>query len=204
MESEEQILEYEFIDISIDCGYEQGKETIEWNACEEVSGKKPESGIIYDADGIPMGNSIQEIRIRETIIADFLSKWRKDNPDGKIYNGILQEYIYVRAISLVEAKEHSSKSYNSTRALMILDEVLKNASPVKRVPKKSEDKNQKEFSYFLVMIYKHNEIGSIKLTVGVKKNHNKIQYGISALKPGEPVVDYSKAKKLKRKRSPQK
>lgn len=204
MESEEQILEYEFIDISIDCGYEQGKETIEWNACEEVSGKKPESGIIYDADGIPMGASIEEIRIRETIIADFLSKWRKINADGKIYNDILQEYIYVRAISLVEAKEHSSKSYNSTRALMILDEVLKNASPVKRVPKKSEDKNQKEFSYFLVMIYKHNEIGSIKLTVGVKKNQNKIQYGISALKPDEPLVDYSDFKKSKRKRSPQK
>lgn len=204
MESEEQILEYELIDICIDCGYEQGKETIEWNACEEVSGKKPESGIIYDADGIPMGASIEEIRIRETIIADFLSKWRKINADGKIYNDILQEYIYVRAISLVEAKEHSSKSYNSTRALMILDEVLKNASPVKRVPKKSEDKNQKEFSYFLVMIYKHNEIGSIKLTVGVKKNQNKIQYGISALKPDEPLVDYSDFKKSKRKRSPQK
>ena len=54
------------------------------------------------------------------------------------------------------------------------------------------------------MIYKHIEIGSIKLTVGVKKNHNKIQYGISALKPDEPLVDYSDFKKSKRKRSPQK
>lgn len=114
----------------------------------------------------------------------------------------MQEYIYVRAISFAEAKEHSAKSYKSTRALMLLDEVLKNASPIKRVPKKSGDKNQKEFVYMLVMIYKHQDIGTIKLTVGIKKNANKIQYGISALKPDEPLVDYSIFKKSKKKRSP--
>ena len=80
--------------------------------------------------------------------------------------------------------------------------MLKNASPIKRVPKKSEDKNQKEFVYMLVMIYKHQDIGTIKLTVGIKKNANKIQYGISALKPDEPLVDYSMFKKSKKKRSP--
>jgi len=87
---------------------------------------------------------------------------------------------------------------------MILDEVLKNATPIKRVPKKEDDKNQKEFTYFLVLIYKHSEIGSVKLTVGVKKNHTKIQYGISALKSDEPLIDYSEFKKSKKKRSPQK
>lgn len=98
-------------------------------------------------------------------------------------------------------QEHSSKSYKSTRALLHLDEVLEKASPIKRVPKKSDNKNQREFVYFLVMMYKHQEIGTIKLTVGVKKNMNKIQYGISALKPEEPLVDYSKFTKNKKKRS---
>ena len=88
MESEEQILEYELIDFCIDCGYEQGEESVGWCVCEETPDGKPAPDIVCDADGIPMGNSIQEIRIRETIIADFLSKWRKDNPDGKIYNGL--------------------------------------------------------------------------------------------------------------------
>lgn len=41
--------EYELIDISIDCGYEQGGENHGWNACEEVSGEKPKPEIQYDA-----------------------------------------------------------------------------------------------------------------------------------------------------------
>jgi len=205
MENEKEILEYELIDICIDSSeYEEGEETTSYSVCDVAKEDKPAAEIVYDADGIPMGTSMVEIRKREKIVADFLSRWREANADGKIYNDILQEYIYVRAISIIEAKEHSSKSYNSTRALMILDEVLKNATPIKRVPKKEYDKNQKEFTYFLVLIYKHPEIGSIKLTVGVKKNQNKIQYGISALKPDEPLIDYSEFKKSKKKRSPQK
>ena len=149
-----------------------------------------------------MGQSMEEIRKREAIIDDFLRKWSATNTERKVFNNVMQEYIYVRAISFAEAKEHSAKSYKSTRALMLLDEVLKNASPIKRVPKKSGDKNQKEFVYMLVMIYKHQDIGTIKLTVGIKKNANKIQYGISALKPDEPLVDYSMFKKSKKKRSP--
>jgi len=204
MENEKEILEYELIDICVDCGYKEGEENPGWTACEEMPAGKPAAEIVYDAEGIPMGSSMEEIRKREKIVDDFLSRWREANVDGKVYNDVLQEYIYVRAISIIEAKEHSSKSYNSTRALMILDEVLKNASPIKRLPKKEDDKNQKEFTYFLVLIYKHPEIGSIKLTVGVKKNQNKIQYGISALKPGETLIDYSGFKKSKKKRSPQK
>lgn len=152
--------------------------------------------------GFQWDKSMEEIRKREAIIDDFLRKWSAANTERKVFNNVMQEYIYVRAISFAEAKEHSAKSYKSTRALMLLDEVLKNASPIKRVPKKSGDKNQKEFVYMLVMIYKHQDIGTIKLTVGIKKNANKIQYGISALKPDEPLVDYSMFKKSKKKRSP--
>ena len=168
---------------------------------------KAHTEIEYDADGIPMGQSMEEIRKREAIIDDFLRKWSAANTERKVFNNVMQEYIYVRAISFAEAKEHSAKSYKSTRALMLLDEVLKNASPIKRVPKKSEYKNQKEFVYMLVMIYKHPDIGTIKLTVGVRQNARKIQYGLTALRPGQPLVDESAIENKtskKKKRNPHK
>lgn len=203
MLEQEEKYEYELISISFEQSYEQPEENVVWRVSEDApSQNDSHTEIEYDADGIPMGQSMEEIRKREAIIDDFLRKWSAANTERKVFNNVMQEYIYVRAISFAEAKEHSAKSYKSTRALMLLDEVLKNASPIKRVPKKSGDKNQKEFVYMLVMIYKHQDIGTIKLTVGIKKNANKIQYGISALKPDEPLVDYSMFKKSKKKRSP--
>ena len=90
---------------------------------------------------------------------------------------------------------------------MILDEVLKNATPIRRVPKKVSNKNQKDFVYMLVMIYKHPDIGTIKLTVGVRQNARKIQYGLTALRPGQPLVDESAIENKtskKKKRNPHK
>ena len=203
MAEQEVLYEYELIDIIFEQDYELQEDEASWCVSEDEPSQKQEpTAIEYDADGIPMGQSMSEIKERESIIDNFLREWSASNTERKVFNEVMQEYIYVRAISIAEAKEHSAKSYKSTRALMILDEVLKNASPIKRVPKKTEDKNQKEFSYMLVMIYKHTQIGTIKLTVGVKKNTRKIQYGISALKPDEPLVDYSMFKKSKKKRSP--
>lgn len=193
------MIEYELIDINF--GYETPEEECVFVCEEEPSADDGVPQIEYDADGVPMGASMAEIRMREAMISDFLRNWSSSNTDRKVFNIVMHEYIYVRAISIIEAKEHSAKSYRSTRAVMLLDEILKNASPIKRVPKKSYDTNQKEFAYFLVMIYKHESVGSVKLTVGVKKNEKKVQYGISALKPGEPLVNYSGFKASK-KRSP--
>ena len=81
---------------------------------------------------------------------------------------------------------------------MIIDEVLKNASPIRRVPKKTDNKNQKDFAYMLVMIYKHQDIGTIKLTVGVRQSTMKIQYGLTALRPGQPLIDESINKTVKK------
>ena len=199
----EQEIIYELIDLIFELDYKLPEDDNSWLVSEDERSQKEEpTAIKYDTEGIPMGQSMREIKERESIINNFLRKWSTSNTERKVFNDVMQEYIYVRAISITEAKEHSAKSYRSTRALMLLDEVLKNASPIKRVPKKTEDTNQKEFAYMLVMIYKHTQIGTIKLTVGVKKNTRKIQYGISALKPDEPIVDYSMFKKSKKKRNP--
>lgn len=40
----------------------------------------------------------------------------------------------------------------------------------------------------LVMVYKHPEIGTVKLTVGVRQNSQKIQYGLTALRPEQQLI----------------
>lgn len=200
----ENAYDYELIGIDFEFEYEIPEEESH-RVSEESdnnSGSNEFLSIEYDEDGIPMGQTIQEIKARETIIVNFFRQWSASNTERKIFNNVLQEYIYVRAISIVEAKEHSSKSYKSTRAVLILDDILKNATPIKRVPQKPNDKNQQDFEYFIVMLYKHQDIGSIKLTIGVKtRSAMKIQYGISALKPDQPLIDYSQFKKTKKKRN---
>lgn len=201
MLNDENAFEYELIDIAFEFQYEHFDEETN-RVCEEDCNNLDSKKILpieYDEKGIPTGQSVQEIKARETIIDNFFRQWSASNTERKILNNVLQEYIYVRAISIIEAKEHSSKSYRSTCALLMLDDILKNATPIKRVPTKPNDKNQQGFEYFIVMLYKHQDIGSIKLTVGVKKRSvMKIQYGISALKPGQPIVDYAQFKKTKR------
>ena len=206
MPEQEYMFEYELIDISFEQGYELPEDGVMWCVSEDAPSRNDEhKSIEYDADGIPMGNSIPEIEQRE-VIRDFFEKWSTSNNERRIFNDVLQEYIYVRAVSVIEAKEHSAKSYKSTRAIMIIDEVLKNASPIRRVPKKTDNKNQKDFAYMLVMIYKHQDIGTIKLTVGVRQNTKKIQYGLTALRPGQPLIDESINKTVKKtkKRNPRK
>lgn len=181
--------EYEFIDISIEAAYELPNNYGVFASEDNPAFIEPATPLIEtDNNGIPMGDSIEEIEQREIIIHDFFESWSASNPERKVYNEKLGEFIYIRAISIIEAKEHSAKSYKSTRAIMIIDEILKNASPIRRVPKKTDNKNQKEFEYMLVMVYKHPEIGTVKLTVGVRQNLRKIQYGLTALRPDQQLI----------------
>lgn len=208
MSEQDVIYEYELIDIDFELEYELPEVDTAWCVGEDEPPYKDEQcAIEYDSEGIPLGNSVPEIEMRESIIANYLEKWSASNTERKAFNELLQEYIYVRAISIIEAKEHSAKSYKSTRAIMIIDELLKNATPIRRVPKKVGNKNLKDFVYMLVMIYKHPDIGTIKLTVGVRKNARKIQYGLTALRPGQPLIDESAIENKtskKKKRNPHK
>lgn len=135
------------------------------------------------------------------MIADFFHEWREHNEDRRILNSALNDYIYVKGISVIEAKEHSAKSYLSTKAVFLIDNVLKEAMPVRRTPVKKDNKNQGKFSYMLVMVYRHEGIGTIKLTVGVKSSNEHIEYGISTLRPGQPLID-NLINKNKKKRNP--
>jgi len=137
--------EYELIDICIDNGYEQGDEDNGLITCEDVSEDKPAAEILYDAYGIPIGSSEEAYKMRQKIIVDFLRKWGEINSERKVLNKALGDYIFIKGISVIEAKVHSAKKYKSTCAVMIIDEVLANAMPVGRVPVKKGNKNQEPF-----------------------------------------------------------
>ena len=204
--------EYELIDISWSLNYDLSKEPE--SCCVADDSKLIEPGPIvpaieYDADGVPMGGSMEEIRMRSKIIKEFYQKWAEKNPKRCVLNCILQEHIHVKGLSVIEAMEHAAKSYKSTQAVFLLDEVLKNARPIQRLSIKPGNDNQSNFEYLLAMCYKMDGIGTIKLTVGIKqKNKNqgmqqKVQYGISVLRPDEPFIDqkYNKKENTKRKAS---
>lgn len=191
------IHEYELIEFSIEIPYEAD------NTPAFASEDGPQSfsdanDIECDTSGIPMGNSLNDIKSRERIIADFFRQWSANNVERQIRNEALNDYIYVRGISIIEAREHSAKNYKSTLAVLILDEVLRNAKPVRRVPTKKGNKNQAPFAYMLIMVYRHPEIGTIKLTVGVKSSEQHIEYGLTALNPGQSLIENITKKKKKR------
>ena len=190
--------EYELIDISWSLDYDFGGEAEPCYVADD-SGKTDAKGaepcIEYDANGVPMGGSMEEIRMRGKIIKEFFQQWAKKNPKRCILNIILQEHIYIKGISVIEAMEHAAKSYKSTQAVFLIDEVLKNARPIQRLSIKPGNVNQANFEYLLAMCYKMDEIGTIKLTVGIKHKNTKqdipqkVQYGISVLRPEEPFVE---------------
>ena len=73
MLEQEEKYEYELISISFEQSYEQPEENVVWRVSEDApSQNDAHTEIEYDADGIPMGQSMEEIRKREAIIDDFL------------------------------------------------------------------------------------------------------------------------------------
>jgi hypothetical protein len=162
-----------------------------------------DSTISRDADGIPLGDSLEEIKLRSEIIRDFFHKWKELHPEQMVYNECLKENILVRNVTLIEAREHSSKSYKSTRAFLQMDEVLAKAEMVGETMPKPNDKNQMPFERIYVMRYDTEDLGVVKLTLGVRKRtREKIQYGISVPPSGQslmPPKGKSKANNKKKK-----
>lgn len=51
---------------------------------------------------IPQGNSREEVRMRDKIIKDFYAGWIAENPDKKMWNDDLQDYILVKSKKIAE------------------------------------------------------------------------------------------------------
>ena len=125
---------------------------------------------------IPVGNSREEIKLRDKAIKDFYASWNAEHPDKKMWNEDLQDFIHVRFLSIEETSEKAARQYESTIAVFRLTELLTKSKKVDEVDPKKGTKNQQPFVKILIM-----RLDNIKMTVGVQKSGNKIQYCITAL-----------------------
>ena len=156
---------------------------------------------------MPKGQSIADIRKREEKIDAFFRKWYAEHPDREIYNNKVKDRILVRKISIDEAKQHTSKRYLSTIAIIHhFEEILANACSIRKTAVKQNDRNQSKFDYMLIMSYQCDSVGVVKLTVGIKKKHIEVdieqevktQYAISVLREGESLVEPTKTERKKK------
>lgn len=126
---------------------------------------------------IPQGNSREEVKQRDLIIKDFYAGWIAENPEKKMWNEDLQDYILVKYLSITETAEKAARQYESTLAVMRLSELLAKSRKVAEVPPKKNTKNQKPFLKMYIM-----QLDNIKMTVGLQKSTgDKVQYCITAL-----------------------
>ena len=126
---------------------------------------------------IPQGNSREEVKLRDQIIKDFYAGWIAENPEKKMWNEDLQDYILVKYLSITETAEKAARQYESTLAVMRLSELLTKSKKVAEVPPKTGTKNQKPFLKMYIM-----QLDNIKMTVGLQKSTgDKVQYCITAL-----------------------
>lgn len=159
-----------------------------------------------DKDGIPTGTTDVAFRARQQIIIRFWHELRQKYPNPEtacVHNISLDEDIFLRAVSLDEARDHSARQYLSTKAFLRIEDVLVHARPVGRVDTKPDTANQRDFEKLLIMTYEYEDIGRIKLTVGLKRrkrkedNPQKIEYAITHLQEGRPLLP-PKAKEKKK------
>ena len=126
---------------------------------------------------IPQGNSREEVKQRDQIIKDFYAGWIAENPEKRMWNEDLQDYILVKYLSITETAEKAARQYESTLAVMRLSELLTKSKKVAEVPPKKGTKNQKPFVKMYIM-----QLDDIKMTVGLQKSTgDKVQYCITAL-----------------------
>ena len=131
---------------------------------------------------IPEGNTLDEIKERERIIREFYREWKERNPLQRKYNLALKEYINIRMVSIVETSEHAAKSYLSTLAVLQLDAILVGAKKVSIKKVKPNNKNQQPFERMMIIEYELVGIGTVKMTVGVRRRtQEKVQYCITAI-----------------------
>lgn len=134
--------------------------------------------LIHD---IPQGNTPKEVADRRNIIANFYREWKEQNPLQRRFNLSLKEYINIRFVSVTETCTHASRTYLSTLAVLQLDAILTGARKIATVPTK-QNSNQKQFEKMIVMAYDCPGIGTVKMTVGIKRRtHEKVQYCITAM-----------------------
>ena len=88
--------------------------------------------------------------IRSHPSAHYIDRWEvaellKEAVERGGNEDLLNEYINIRMVSIVETSEHAAKSYLSTLAVLQLDSILVGAKKVAERKSKADNKNQKPF-----------------------------------------------------------
>ena len=138
-----------------------------------------------DTIEIPSGDTKEDKKRRKQIIKDFFRLWEYANPEKRVFNKSLNDFIHIRYISVDETSGQASHRYVSTLAMMFLSEILENARQ-KGTHRNADQtkKNQKGFEKIITLEYR-KEFGTIKVTVGVKRGtKEKILYCITAIENG--------------------
>jgi len=163
--------------------------------------------LMADENIVPENKSQEATQLRRQIIQDFWEAIKvaiPDNGERTIYNLALSENIHIVYRSYEEAHTHSAKSMESTKAFLRLVDVLTNARPVARVATKAGDANQKEYSHILIMTYEYEDLGRLKITLGIRRKtsleglHEKDLYAITALQDGQKLIYRPKETKTKK------
>jgi len=106
-----------------------------------------------------------------------------------VFNESLNENIRINQTFLIESVSHSVGNYPSTKAVLRMEEVMAKAVYLGESPKKEGDSNQKSFERMIVMIYRSEELGNVKMVVGVRnRTREKIEYSITVPTPHTPFL----------------
>ena len=135
-------------------------------------------------EDIPTGDSVEDRRRRQKLIQAFYAHWKKLNPELRVFNDSLQDYIHVKYISIQETAGHAALTYHSTLAVLQLNAILRESVLEKELNPKQGTANQMQFQKMLQMRHVLPGIGRVKLMVGVKRSDKmKVQYCITAIEP---------------------
>ncbi|MCQ2244542.1 MAG: hypothetical protein MJZ32_09840 [Bacteroidaceae bacterium] len=201
MTTTEDKYEYELVEMLFEYSYIQNEEEYEWLVCEDdpTNEVKEEPSIVLDAEGIPMGETQEEKILRREIIHQYVQQWRADHEmNPRVYNEDIKEYIKVNQVFLLESVTHSAHRYQSTKAVLHMEEVMAKATKV-CVVKVKENSNQKPFKEMLMMRYSSEDLGKVKMLVGVRKRtQEKVEYSITVPSEDVPFIDKSQVRKRKK------
>ena len=133
-------------------------------------------------EDVPVGDSVEDRRMRSRLIRQFYFQWMGNHEDRSVFNKSLGDDIHIKYISVNETAGHASLRYLSTLAVLQLDAILPNAVLKDSRPVNPKTKNQKGFKRMLIMEHNCPGIGLVRLIVGQKAcDDSKVQYCITAI-----------------------
>lgn len=187
--------------MSFEHSYATNDEEYEWFACEDdpTNEVKEKPSVGLDAEGIPMGETQEEKSLRREIIHQYVQQWRADHESNpRVYNEDIKEYIKVNQVFLLESVTHSAHRYQSTKAVLHMEEVMAKATKV-CVVKAKDNSNQRPFKEMLLMSYSSEDLGKVKMMVGVRRRTlEKVEYSMTVPSEEVPFIDKSQVRKRKK------